>query len=201
MTAISGSIVGKAASLNYLPLRPTPRRRQARDALIVLLVALGFVSINLRFREDISLRTIYTVKSNQRNVNTALVLDLLTTTDATVGLFWAGSIPYFADRRAIDMLGKTDSHIAHLPPDLSGSVARYGMKSLPGHNKYDLNYSIIELQPTYVQYFSWGNQDLTKWAETTYINVRCAGVSVSLLKESRDVIWSKIKKGRIYYCT
>jgi arabinofuranosyltransferase len=50
----------------------------------------------------------------------------------------AGNTPYFADRPAIDMLGKMDRVIARRPP-------RGPLK--PGHNKWDYGYSIGRLRP------------------------------------------------------
>ena len=160
---------------------------------VVSLILIGLLSANVRFLQEISLlKKPYQADANQRNVNTAIVLSQLTTSDASIGVYWAGSIPYFTDRKAVDFLGKSDRYIAQLPPDVSGSIAWNGMKSVPGHNKYDLNYSIRTLEPTYVQGFDWGSQDLSQWAETKYINVEYDGVSLFLLKDSPAVLWNKI---------
>ena len=40
------------------------------------------------------------------------------------------------------------------------------MISVPGHNKYDLDYSIKQLRPTYVEASAWGAQDITEWMPT-----------------------------------
>jgi hypothetical protein len=56
--------------------------------------------------------------------------------------FWAGSVFYFSERIGIDMLGKSDRHIALEP------VASNGTK--PGHNKFDYAYSLGELKPDLV---------------------------------------------------
>ena len=134
----------------------------------------------------------YTAQANQGHVNTAIALSQLTTSDAAVGVYWAGSIPYFTNRKAIDFLGKSDRYIAHLPPDVSGKVGWNGMKSVPGHNKYELNYSIKSLKPTYVEGFYWGGQDVSQWAESIYVKVEYNGVSLFLLKDSPAVLWNKI---------
>jgi hypothetical protein len=62
--------------------------------------------------------------------------------DIRVAVVWAGAIPYFSERQCIDILGKADSVIANLPP--RGSF-------IPGHNKWDYDYSIGELQPDLIQ--------------------------------------------------
>ena len=161
--------------------------------LIISMTLIGLLSANVRFLPEILLlKKPYTAWSNQGNVNTAIVLNQLTTSDASVGVYWAGSIPYFTDRKAIDFLGKSDRYIAKLPPDISGSVRWNGMKSVPGHNKYDLNYSIKTLEPTYVQGFKWGAQDLSEWGENRYVKVEYNRISLFLLKDSPSVLWSKI---------
>ncbi len=132
------------------------------------------------------------VSANEHNVNTALALQEITTPDATAGVLWAGALPYFSERNGIDFLGKSDRTIAKLPPDLSGKVSENGIRSLPGHNKYDLGYSIGELRPTFVQAFKWGSQDLSSWAETHYVKVEYKGMTLYLLKNSPAVLWEKI---------
>jgi len=54
----------------------------------------------------------------------------------------AGAMPYYSGLRGVDVLGKTDRHIARLDraPAPCESVT-------PGHNKYDLHYSIGKLRP------------------------------------------------------
>jgi hypothetical protein len=135
----------------------------------------------------------YQVTENEWAVNKAIALNHLTTRDATVGVFWAGSIPYYTGRYAIDFLGKSDRHIARLPPDLSGSIAWNGMTSVPGHNKYDLQYSIVSLEPTYVQGFRWGKQDILAWAGSRYEMVKVRGAILFLRKDSKAVLWDRTR--------
>jgi arabinofuranosyltransferase len=163
------------------------------DTQVTAIVLMGILVANANFLPEILFveRPFY-VSANQHNVNIAVALREVTTRDATVGVFWAGAIPYFSERKAMDFLGKSDRYIAHLPPDLSGKVSALGMKSLPGHNKYDLNYSIKQLQPTYVQGFKWGSQDLTAWGKTIYIEVDYKGTDLFLRKDSPAVLWERI---------
>lgn len=166
------------------------RTPESQTSFIVLL---GILVANAYFLpEALFLERPFYVSANQHNVNIAIALREVTTPDATAGIFWAGAIPYFAERNGIDFLGKSDRYIAHLPPDLSGSLSLGGMKSPPGHNKYDLNYSIKQLRPTYVQDFKWGTQDLTTWAESVYTEVQYKGVVLCLLRNSPAVRWDKL---------
>jgi hypothetical protein len=52
--------------------------------------------------------------------------------DARVAVHAAGIVPYFSRRPAIDMLGKTDPHVAHLAP----------RNTMVGHNKFDPDHSL-----------------------------------------------------------
>jgi hypothetical protein len=167
--------------------------RYSPSTQIALLVFVALFVANAYFLPEIFfLERPFYVSANQHNVNIAVALSEVTTPDASVGLFWAGAIPYFAERRGVDFLGKSDPYIAHLPPDMSGTMSFNGMKSAPGHNKYDLNYSIREIQPTYVQDFKWATQDLTEWSSTRYMKVVYRGVELFLLKDSSAVLWEKI---------
>jgi hypothetical protein len=56
----------------------------------------------------------------------------------SIAVVWAGAIPYFSGLPTIDLMGKSDVHVAHEPPR---------GKFLPGHNKWDNSYSIGELHP------------------------------------------------------
>ncbi len=68
----------------------------------------------------------------------------------------------YCHRRHVN--GKSDPYIAHLPPDLSGSIAWSGMSSVSGHNKYDLRYSVLHLRPMLTQTLAWGRQAIMRQA-------------------------------------
>jgi hypothetical protein len=83
---------------------------------------------------------------NEYDTRLALAIDQFTTPGATVAVSSAGALPYFANRKAIDVLGKCDSKIAHEP------AHRDPGKSLlqefhPGHMKWDYEYSLHQLHP------------------------------------------------------
>jgi hypothetical protein len=123
--------------------------------------------------------------ANQHNVNVALGINAVTSEDASIGVIWAGAIPYYADRRAIDFLGKCDSYIASLPADLKMSVI--------GHNKYDLQYSIRKREPTYIQNFEWANENLKPWVVKHYIRANYAtpygDITLILKRNDPTVNW------------
>ena len=76
---------------------------------------------------------------NRYALNTALALrDLSAGKNPTVGIFLAGTIPYFNPSiRFHDMLGKNDLHIAR-------TRAHCGE---PGHNRWDYDYSLDQVKP------------------------------------------------------
>jgi arabinofuranosyltransferase len=61
--------------------------------------------------------------------------------DVTIAAAWVGAPAYFSGLRAVDLYGKADKHVAHLPGRLPFRA---------GHNKIDLAYSIGILRPDVV---------------------------------------------------
>ena len=68
-------------------------------------------------------------------VRYGLALGEATSPETKIGVTWAGAIPYFAHRDAVDLFGKCDAFVA------KGPVHR-GRSFAPGHNKWNLDYSI-----------------------------------------------------------
>ncbi len=181
------------AGMEFVKLIPSAPGMTKNGLLIVLSLA-GLYIMNARFmREFLLIDLPYQNDYARAHVETAIAINELTDGGATVGVFWAGSLPYYTDRVAIDFLGKSDKYIANLPPDLSGQSAGFGMQSMPGHNKYDLTYSIQTLLPTYVEEFDRGDQILSKWAQEYYVRVKYNDAKLYLLKNSPHVHWDKVK--------
>jgi hypothetical protein len=57
----------------------------------------------------------------------------------SIAVVWAGATPYFDHRPSVDLLGKSDTVIAHEPP--------HHRPLLPGHMKWDYAYSLGKLRP------------------------------------------------------
>jgi hypothetical protein len=167
------------------------RWRETAVAFAVALIALW--NLNAAFVSEILFRVPpFDVDGNQRAANVGLALNQVTTEMATAGVFRAGAIPYFAERRGVDFLGKSDPHVARLPPDVSGASSRLGMRAWPGHSKYDLNYSIFGLRPTYVERVQRGAQNVEPRAAQIYTRAFYRGVRLNLLKGSPDVRWDQL---------
>lgn len=73
------------------------------------------------------------VEDDAQMARLGLNLRMSTSPEASLGVVWAGAIPYFAHRRAVDFLGKSDAHIAHVLPR---------PPFVPGHDKWDYAYSV-----------------------------------------------------------
>jgi hypothetical protein len=186
----------------YFAHNPVAPRRHVPGLVSVLAVLALLCFVNFRFLPEImGERSIDEQALNEGRVNVALALERFTGPDATVGVFAAGTVPYYSGRPAIDFLGKSDPRIARLAPDLSdywspGVVLQPSRTSpkiiRPGHNKYDLEYSIKELKPTYVKSFNWHNQSVLGWARDEYVGVNYEGVHLNLLRDSKEVRWDEV---------
>jgi hypothetical protein len=71
---------------------------------------------------------------------TGVLIGRFTRPEATIAAVAAGNVAYFSHRYTVDMLGKSDAHIAHEPAHTGSWV---------GHNKYDPEYS-LSLRPDLV---------------------------------------------------
>ncbi|MGC8947342.1 MAG: hypothetical protein ACP5N6_14430, partial [Anaerolineae bacterium] len=66
------------------------------------------------------------------NIRLGLLLSRVCQPDTYTADFWAGAAPFYSRLPSIDMLGKSDWHIARLPAYRSGAP--------PGHDKFDFEY-------------------------------------------------------------
>jgi len=173
-----------------------------RGAVLVALSTtfLLLATINSRFIPEVFfLELPYTTESNRDHVNAALSILQFTTEDASVGVIQAGIIPYYTSRYGVDFLGKNDPYIASLPVNLQGGPAWNGMSSVPGHNKYDLEYSIHQRLPTYVEGFAWSSQDLTYVFEAEYVEISLPGPDPAFRRGDPTVRWDLIPPDKIIF--
>jgi hypothetical protein len=95
------------------------------------------------FIDELLMKTpAYMVTLNQDTVPAGIELSHYADPQASVAVAAAGAVPYYSGLRGVDVLGKSDPYIARLP-----SNGSYGDTVTPGHNKYDLHYSIEKLRP------------------------------------------------------
>jgi hypothetical protein len=114
------------------------RRLQPAVRLALVVLGLGTTPlIAFNYAEYLKNST-----NDSGNVQIGLLIKQNTQAAARVADIWAGSTFYYSERYAIDLLGKSDSHIAHLPVVTDGRM--------PGHNKFDFDYSLGVLKPDLV---------------------------------------------------
>jgi arabinofuranosyltransferase len=119
-------------------------------------------------------------------------LNRVTEPGAQIAVLWAGSPSYYSERAMIDLLGKSDRRIATgLPSQVQ--TLESNSTFYPGHNKWDFEYSIGELEPDVVADF-WGVeeavQQLVAWGYTK----RCLadGTSFYVRSDSNQIRWTEL---------
>jgi hypothetical protein len=131
---------------------------------------------------------------NDGEVRQAMLIREITTPEAKIALVRAGTIPYFSDRFSLDELGKTDTHIAHEPMKPVPQLSRF-IQFLPGHMKYDYDYSIGQLKPDMIVQL-WqpveGVPAKVDAVDKYYRGARLQGKCVYLRQDSENIVWAKI---------
>ena len=127
---------------------------------------------------------------NDQDVELALGLQQVTTADATIALTRAGTIPYFADRAGVDLLGKTDAHVANLPARMSAGRRRF-IEFRPGHVKFDYAYSIGALQPDVIVNLWTHAEEARPLLRDQYQGILVAGRCVYARRASTRIVWNR----------
>jgi hypothetical protein len=115
------------------------RRPQWAFACVALTVAVAFTGRDLWMWARYN-----TAAATFSKQMTRYGLDLRRATDdqAVIATGAAGAIGYYSHREVVDLLGYSDSHIAHEPPATPVFI--------PGHDKFDYAYSVLGLRPDIV---------------------------------------------------
>jgi hypothetical protein len=114
-------------------------------------------------------------------------LESVTAENAVIAVVWAGAPVYYSNRPAIDLLGKNDRRIAKMdPPPLEPGT--WNEKFVPGHNKWDFDWSISTLKPDLIfQYVGLSGEE-AKIRELGYVEYCLAsGLPVQVLSDSKSV--------------
>jgi arabinofuranosyltransferase len=92
----------------------------------------------------------YYAKADFEVTNLSESLRKSTHPGAMIAVSWAGTPAYYASRSMVDLLGKSDRHIATSAPQQNLPANSWNREFYPGHNKFDFNYSIVHLKPDVV---------------------------------------------------
>jgi arabinofuranosyltransferase len=165
----------------------------------VMAIMLVMIVVLSPFRQMLAFQDAVTqARQNKNNMDTAIAISELTDPGASIGVYTAGLISYYTGRYSIDFLGKSDPYIARTYPHLPSKIKWFEKITAPGHNKYDLAYSIKRLQPDYVQRFHWARVNIRNWALDRYIKVEYQGQNgtktIHLKKDSPFIV---LEKGKV----
>ncbi len=154
-----------------------------------LLVAFNYTYGTGALKEWLLIRPSLYAAENGMKVEQALLLEALTTSEATVALAGVGIVPYFAERTYIDLLGKTDPVIAHLPMDQT-IIPEFK----PGHMKWNYAYSIGTLKPDVVLELWVKPEDAGPYLDADYLTIWFPpkNGNVWMRKDSPHILWERI---------
>ena len=139
-------------------------------------------------------RTPIFVAGTQRYVNLGLALQSVTTEEAEIAVATAGNITYFAERPAIDLLGKADKVIARSEPHRSSGVLNNVEEIFrPGHNKWNYEYSIGELAPDIIAQVWGSSSELEPYLQSgNYGYYEVDGFPLYIKNDSPHILWELI---------
>ncbi len=120
----------------------------ARTVLMVPLTLVCVIAINcVNWDHFLLVARAQSTCDNWMNIKYVLAVERAADPNADVAVAFGGVFPYFSNRRCIDLLGKCDAYIAHLPAHPEVRRA--------GHNKYDIMYSLEKYRPDIVLHISY----------------------------------------------
>jgi hypothetical protein len=107
---------------------------------------------------------------------------------ANIAVCPAGAIIYFSHRGGIDILGKVDPYIAHMPAmQQEPPEMRCWRSERPGHNKEDVTGQFGLRQPE----LSEQKPPQTRWSE--YLGFRYGGMYFYARRDAGHVLWRKVE--------
>ena len=171
-----------------------------RGYIFPLLIAVSLVSVNSIYGLE-ALAEMLLIKpplhsgngeGNHRDVEEALLFRKMTTPEATIAVTRAGTIPYFSDRHNIDLLGKTDRHIAHENMRVFEAGWHRLIEFRPGHMKFDYRYSIGQQRPDVIAQLWLHTEEVRPYLQKYYRGVRLEGKCVYMRAASVNVLWENV---------
>jgi len=163
--------------------------------LIAILFTLFLSSSHIQYmhREEVQI-----TNTDYYNVLIGSRLSEVTEPDARVAIFWAGNLSYYMNRPVIDFLGKSDRFIAKNPPVRKVVSNKYNFSDfMPGHNKWNFEYSIGELQPDIVTR-NWPDPEFFNQLELNKYKEYCINVTPSKFGDEFPIYVKNNSKNVIY---
>ncbi|MFC2130179.1 hypothetical protein ACFLSQ_01970 [Bacteroidota bacterium] len=171
-------------------------KKARANTIFIILIFISILAFNFNSWEylkgELLLTKTFTEKDNSNQTRLALEAKKILKKDAEAAVAMAGVLPYFLERRCIDLLGKNDKAIARMPVFIDSSLSYLNYN--PGHMKWNYSYSIGKLNPDAVLQL-WNNPiTAMPYLSDDYIAVELAGFNVFLRKGSEKIRWEKIGK-------
>lgn len=134
------------------------------------------------------------VKGTERYTQMGLWINEFTEKPASVAVVTAGAIPYFSERPAVDLMGKSDAVIARGP--MRVKLNRKGMQEFrPGHTKWDYAYSIGVLKPDVLaQLWDETAEEAVPYLEGVYRQVVIDEIPIYVRIDSPNIKWDVLEK-------
>jgi hypothetical protein len=183
----------------FVGLRARGWRPLVSQALLACFVVASLFSFNVikeneAFAKWSTLKRPPFVAGTQRYVTLGLLLNQITDSQAQIAVVTAGNIIYFAERDGIDMLGKSDKVVARSQPHESGgSFDNVEEVFRPGHNKWDYQHSIVELQPDIVAQIWGDSREMAPYLDAGgYEFFEIAGFPMYIRIDSQHVLWELV---------
>jgi hypothetical protein len=172
-----------------------PPRAATVSVMTALLATLSMVHFNAidglaSLKEWLLIRPPLYVYENRLIVRQARLVQEVSTPEATIAVTWAGALPYFAERQAVDLLGKNDRDIARGPMHVPEGPARF-TAFYPGHMKWDYAHSIGRLKPDLILQVWREPEDAAPHLEP-YVAARFGPHTWWLRKDSPRIRWDRI---------
>jgi hypothetical protein len=133
------------------------------------------------------------VAGSDYNLAVALALQHVTTSEASIAVLGAGTIPYMLPGNTVlDILGKTDPIVAHGPVRTPMSIADVP-DMRPGHMKWNYERTFGELRPdVIVSIWPGTDAEAAPYLADYVEGVIAPRVKVYLLQGSENIIWEKV---------
>lgn len=122
----------------------------------------------------------------EKNLLLGLAIRELTSEEARIAVAPAGIVSYFADRYAIDLLGKPDKLIARTPSGICADEEFH-----PGHNQWDYAHAIGELQPDIIVQL-WSHPEEADPLLEAYVPIEIEGQTLYFREDSPNILWDRI---------
>ncbi|MFH1741170.1 MAG: glycosyltransferase family 39 protein [bacterium] len=165
---------------------------KGRFYLLITAIAACIFGLNATYSDEfLNSGAVYTEKQYHENIAHGLAVKKSLDETGKTAVIWAGASPYYSERPAVDLLGKSDRVIAYQEPK---------KQWLPGHSKFDWQHSIEELRPDIIEradkYLNFEKRKFRKSLERDYVRgvVEIEGENVELWfrEGSPHVNWASV---------